>query len=395
MPLNDAVKPKRANGRAQDPRAYGQIVLVLQGGGALGAYQAGVYQALHEAGLEPDWVIGTSIGAINAALIAGNAPEKRVTRLREFWRRMNRGIISNTMAQVPFVGPAAANWLTMFNGLRGFFAPNPMALGGLHWPLGPDRAGFYDTSELERTLAQLTDFTRIANGGTRLTVGAANVRTSEMRYFDSRDETVTLRHILASGALPPAFPAVRIGDDHFWDGGVLSNTPVEAVFDDSNRKNSLIFAVHIWNPKGEAPETMWQVFNRQKDLQYSSRAKSHIRRQQQLHQLRHVIAQLGKKFPKDHRTPEIDGLLSHGCLIRMHVVRLLAPAVHGEDHSKDIDFSSDGIRTRWDAGFAETTRVLAARPWENDYGAEEGFLLHEANGGVMATSGHAEPALSA
>ncbi len=379
---------KVAPAPVRDHREHGQIVLVLQGGGALGAYQAGVYQAMHEAGLEPDWVIGTSIGAINASIIAGNTPEKRIIRLREFWRRMDRGLASDLVSQVPFFGPAMANMMTAAQGLRGFFAPNPMAFAGMHLPLGAEQAGLYSTKELEQTLTELVDFDLVAETKPRLTVGAANVRTSEMRYFDSRDETLTVKHVMASGALPPAFPAVRIGDELFWDGGILSNTPVEAVFDDTNRKNSLVFAVHIWNPEGQEPTTIAQVLNRQKDLQYSSRAANHIRRQQQLHQLRHVVAQLGRAIPESQRTPEIRALLRHGCLTRMHVVRLLAPSVMGEDHSKDIDFSANGIRTRWDAGYAETARVLNTRPWEKTYGDEDGFLLHEASGGVMATEGH-------
>ena len=372
-------------------RRHGQIVLVLQGGGALGAYQAGVYQAMHEAGLEPDWVIGTSIGAINASLIAGNTPEKRIVRLREFWRRMDRGLMADIVSRMPFMGAAAANMMTMAQGLGGFFRPNPMAFAGQNLALGAEGAAYYSTSELQATLTELVDFDLVAKAQPRLTVGAANVRTSEMRYFDSRDETLSVKHVMASGALPPAFPAIRIGEDLFWDGGILSNTPVEAVFDDADRKNSLIFAVHIWNPRGDEPTTINQVLNRQKDLQYSSRAGNHIRRQQQLHQLRHIVAQLGRAIPEAQRTPEIKEMMKHGCLIRMHVVRLLAPMVEGEDQFRDIDFSASGIRARWDAGYAETTRVLAASPWEKMYGDEDGFLLHESSGGIMATTGHDAP----
>jgi NTE family protein len=377
LAVSGAVAPERG------PRAHGQIVLVLQGGGALGAYQAGVYQAMHEAGLEPDWVIGTSIGAINAAIIAGNEPDKRIVRLREFWRRVDRGMAHDIVAQWPFLGPAAANWMTMMQGLGGFFRPNPLAFAGAHLPLGAERAAYYSTAELRETLKDLIDFGRVGESTTRLTVGAANVRTSEMRYFDSAKERLDLQHVLASGALPPAFPAVRIGEDLYWDGGILSNTPVEAVFDDAPRKNSLIFAVHIWNPRGDAPDTIWQVLHRQKDLQYSSRAANHILRQQQIHELRRAIAQLGRAIPAGQRTPEIEALMQHGCLVRMHVVRLLAPRVPGEDHAKDIDFSAAGIRARWDAGYAETTRVLNAAPWDKEWGEEDGFLLHEASGGVM------------
>jgi NTE family protein len=287
------------------------------------------------------------------------------------------------MANFPFAGAALANMMTVTQGLRNFFAPNPFAFAGANIPLGAEKAAYYSTKELEHTLTELVDFDLVKKTAPRLTVGAANVRTSQMRYFDSREETLNVKHIMASGALPPAFPAVRIDGDLYWDGGILSNTPVEAVFDDTNRKSSLVFAVHIWNPNGDEPKTINQVYSRQKDLQYSSRALSLIRRQQHLHQLRHVIAQLGRNIPESERTPEIREMLKHGCLIRMHVVRLLAPPVHGEDHTRDIDFSSYGIRARWDAGYHETTRVLKSAPWEQSYGEEDGFVLHEASGGVM------------
>src|SRR5919202_3297449 len=318
--------PRQANGQADATglEDLGQVVLVLQGGGALGAYQVGVYQALHEAGIEPDWVVGTSIGAINASIIAGNAPEERLPRLREFWRRMDRGPLAEFTHALPVVGPTFANWLTIGQGIESFVTPDPWAFASVHLPLGAESAGFYTTAPLERTLSDLVDFSRIADNKPRLTVGAANVRTGEMRYFDSRDEAITARHVMASGALPPAFPAIRIGDDLFWDGGILSNTPVEVVFDDNPRRNSLVFAVHIWNPRGVEPDTIWQVFNRHKDLQYSSRAVSHIARQRQIHRLRHVIAELVRRLPEHERgSPEVKELASFGCLTRMHVVRLL------------------------------------------------------------------------
>jgi NTE family protein len=288
----------------------------------------------------------------------------------------------------PFVGPLACNLMTTAQGIPAFFRPNPPAFLGPHVPLGRDAAGYYDTSPLAQTLRELVDFRCINNGGTRLTVGAANVRTSEMRYFDSRDMDLDVRHVMASGALPPAFPAVRIDDDLYWDGGILSNTPVEAVFDDNPRKSSVVFAVHIWNPEGAEPDTIWQVINRQKDIQYSSRAVSHIARQKQIHRLRHVIAELVRRLPEaDRRSPELKELESYGCLTRMHVVRLLAPPLDGEDHTKDVDFSPNGIRRRWEAGYTDTRRVLDLAPWSGDFDPVEGFILHEARTGVMMTAG--------
>jgi NTE family protein len=356
----------------------GQVVLVLQGGGALGAYQAGVYEALHEAGIEPDWVIGTSIGAINASLIAGNEPKNRLARLREFWSRVEQNPDFDVWSALPWIGRSLPNWSTLANGIAGFFKPNPLAFLGLHVPLAPDAAGYYSTKPLQKTLDELVDFSRLSKCAPRLTVGAANVRTSEMRYFDSRDTKLTARHVMASGALPPAFPAVRIGGDLYWDGGILSNTPVETVFDDNPRRNSLVLAVHIWNPHGAEPDTIWQVMNRQKEIQYSSRAVSHIMRQKQIHRLRHVIAELAARLPeKERNDPRIKEMMTYGCLTRMHVVRLLAPRLDNEDHTKDIDFSRKGIKARWTAGYLDTQYILHKAPWKMDVDPIEGFYLHE------------------
>ncbi|MDN3274232.1 patatin-like phospholipase family protein [Frankia sp. RB7] len=353
----------------------GQIVLVLQGGGALGSYQAGVYQALHEAGIEPDWVIGTSIGAINASLIAGNAPEDRLARLKEFWKRMEQ---SHLRTGVPGFDDKLAYWSTVTNGIAGFFKPNLAAHAGESYPLGADRAGYYSTAPLETTLRELVDFGLANRGAPRLTVGAAHVGTSQMRYFDSRDGELTLKHVMASGALPPAFPAVRIDGELYWDGGILSNSPTEAVFDDNPRRNSLIFAVHLWNPAGAEPTTMGEVLTRHKDVQYSSRIASQIERQQQAHRLRHVINQLAARLPDSERDdPAVRDLIGYGCSTRMHVVRLLAPQLDRETHTKDVDFSPSGIMQRWDAGYAHTRSVLARTPWIGEFDPLSGVVLHE------------------
>ncbi|RXH03326.1 MULTISPECIES: patatin-like phospholipase family protein [Bradyrhizobium] len=356
----------------------GQVVLVLQGGGALGSYQAGVYQALHEAGIEPDWIIGTSIGAINASLIAGNAPRQRLARLREFWKRMEQNPIWNLRTAFPGFNEKLTYWSTVTNGIPGFFRPNPLAHAGDSFPLGADHAGFYSTAPLEKTLLELVDFSLVNRCSPRLTVGAAHVRTSQMRYFDSRDGDLSVKHVMASGALPPAFPAVRIDGELYWDGGILSNTPTEAVFDDNPRKDSLIFAVHLWNPVGAEPTTMAEVLNRHKDVQYSSRIASQIARQQQAHRLRHVINQLAARLPERERSdPAVRELTSHGCPTRMHVVRLLAPQLDRESHTKDIDFSPSGIMQRWDAGYAHTRSVLARKPWIGEFDPLAGVVLHE------------------
>jgi NTE family protein len=238
-----------AGGRTTNKTLPGQIVLVLQGGGALGSYQVGVYQALHEAGIEPDWIIGTSIGAINASLIAGNEPENRLPRLREFWKRMEQRPIWNFRTGFPGFSEKLSYWSTITHGIAGFFRPNPLAHAGDAFVLGPEHAGYYMTAPLQKTLEELVDFDLVNRCRPRLTVGAAHVRTSHMHYFDSRDGSITVKHVMASGALPPAFPAVRINGELYWDGGILSNTPTEAVFDDNPHKDSAIFSVHLWNPQ--------------------------------------------------------------------------------------------------------------------------------------------------
>ncbi len=355
----------------------GQVVLVLQGGGALGAYQVGVYEALHDAGIEPDWVIGTSIGAINAALIAGNAREHRLDRLNAFWRHVET---PSAMAG-PFdwlgMGNLIANMSTVMRGIPAFFEPNVAALRGVHAGVGSDAAAYYSTEPLRRTLCELVDFDALAAGPMRLTVGAVNACSGTMRYFDSRNERLGVQHVMASGALPPAFPAVRIDGQLYWDGGIYSNTPIEAVLDDKPRRDSLIFAVNVWHQTGPEPESIWQVMGRQKDIQYASRADSHIARQKQIHRLRHVIRELERELPAARRNdPHVKELVSWGCGTTMHVAHLLAPRLEGEDHTKDIDFTAGGVQARRQAGYADTLRMIERSPWREACNPIEGVVEH-------------------
>lgn len=356
----------------------GQVVLVLQGGGALGAYQAGCYEAMHEAGIEPDWVIGTSIGAINAALITGNAPGERLDALKAFWARVRLPDFGDGLPFGATMGRLASAWGVIAGGLGGFFQPNPVAFAGMGLPMAPENAAYYSTRPLRRTLAELVDLERLNGRAPRLTVGAANVATAQMRYFDSRDEHLTLEHVVASGSLPPAFPAVRIDGELYWDGGVLSNTPVEAVFDDNPRRSSIVFAIHMWRPEGAEPRSIWEVANREKDLRYTSRVSNNVARQRQIHRLRHVISELTARLPPEVRAdPEVAALSAWGCPTRMHVVRLLAPRLPNEDHLKDIDFTASGIERRWKAGLMDMRDALARRPWLDDPDPLEGLILHE------------------
>ena len=369
---SDASRARRHHGLP------GQAVLVLQGGGALGAYQVGVYEAMHEAGVEPDWVIGTSIGAINAGLIAGNAPRNRMAKLREFWGRVEHDAGHDLTRFFTGLGNTGTNLATVLHGIPSFFAPNPIAWWSAHTPLGIERAAYYSTELLRQTLTDLVDLAHCKEHKIRLTVGAVNANTGEMRYFDSRDETLGIEHVLASGALPPAFPAVRIDGQPYWDGGIYSNTPVEAVLDDKPRRDSVIFTVNVWNPEGPEPASVWQVLGRQKDIQFASRAKSHIARQQQIHHLRHIIRELAKELPPRLRdSPHARELASWGCGTTMHVARLVAPKLDAEDHTKDIDFTPAGIRARWQAGYEDTQRMLERAPWRAPVNPEEGVVIHD------------------
>ena len=240
------------------------------------------------------------------------------------------------MSSLPFPGSTFAAMNAITPGLPGFVKPNPMAFIGPKKPLGADEAGYYSTAPLERTLTDLVDPDLLAANTPRLTVGCANVSSGEVRYFDSKTD-----------ALPPAFPAVGIDGELYRDGGMLSNTPVEAVFEGSLHRSSIVFAVRLWRRQGEKPQSIWDVANREKDRQYASRAVNQIMLQRQIHRMRHVISALADRLPADIvNTPEVREPTAHGGRTRMHVVRPLAPRLKNEDHTKDVDFSPRGIEAR-------------------------------------------------
>lgn len=353
-----------------------QTVLVLQGGGALGAYQYGVYQALHEAGVEPDWVIGTSIGAINAALIAGNAPEHRLERMAAFWDRVTHKGLSTWLAgMLPDWAHAQHKLEVVIGGLSGFFRPN---WGGDRTVQGGETPSYYSTQPLRETLAELIDPARLAHGPTRVTLGAVNVRTGQMRYFDSSREPVGIDMVMASGALAPAFAAVKIDGESYWDGGLYSNSPIEVVLDEQSRRDALIFSAQLWRADGPLPQSLPAIDERLKDIQFASRAKSHIERQRQLHQLRHVVHRLIDACSgAQGGHPAIEPCRHHGCDSVMHVVLLRAPILPAQDAAKDIDFSRQGIAARHAAGLATARAALQQRPWNDERGLSEGLCVHE------------------
>jgi len=278
---------------------------------------------------------------------------------------------------VPMIGNPVNELTTLLAGVPGFFSPNAAFLLGPEAPVGVENAAIYSVDPLRRLLPELIDFDLINSGNPRFTVALVGVRDSQMRYFDSRDCKIGLDHILGSSAVPPTFPAVRINGEAYWDGGIYSNTPVEAVFDDAPRKSSVIFAVQIWHARGREPESVAQVFARQKDIMFGSRSRIQIARQAQIHRMRHIVRTLVDMLPESQRnTPEVRELASYGCTTMMHLIEINAEPLDGETNSREYDFSPVTIDARWSAGYADTRRVIARRPWEDPIDPTVGVALY-------------------
>jgi len=341
-------------------------VLVLQGGGALGAYQAGAYEVLARAGREADWVAGISIGAINAALIAGNAPERRVARLREFWQRVTAG--APTTAWAGRDGPLrawanewAALW-TAWYGLPHFFRPR-IDIAGAHD--GAGSPSLYDTGPLRQTLAELVDFDRINDGPTRLSVGAVDVESGALVFFDSRRQRLRLEHVMASGALPPGFPAVVVEGRAYWDGGVVSNTPLRHVLQHLDQGAATIFQIDLFSADGRVPRTLAEVADREKELRYSSRTRLLTDLARERHELRRALRTLAARLPKaaraDARTQRL--LREFGVDAPEPTVTLLHLVYRRKDseiETRDYEFSRASMQEHWEAGRAAMARALRA-----------------------------------
>src|SRR6201996_8319684 len=292
--------------RGWRPQRCDRVALVLQGGGALGAYQAGVYQALHEADREPDWVCGVSIGGINSAIIAGNPPEKRLERLRIFWDRITDRKVWHYTPDGDIYRKArnlASSFMTTTMGQPGFFKPHEVN----PWfsPAGAKTAtSYYDTTPLRDTLLELVDFDRINARHMHFAVGAVNVLTGNFLYFDNKKEVIEPEHVMASGALPPALPMVRIGTDHFWDGGIVSNTPLQHLLDQEDGQNSLVFQVDLFSARGALPRDIHEVTSRHKDIVYSSRTRHNTDVYRKMNNLKASLYKALKKLPEGDLTPE-------------------------------------------------------------------------------------------
>jgi len=351
------------NGKSRSRRSKSgydkQIALVLQGGGALGSYQAGVYEALAGHGYLPDWVAGISIGAINSAIIAGNAPQDRVAKLRTFWEQVSSP--TESWLDLPLdawrdsMRRLSALSALMF-GQPGFFRPQLFSV--------VQQRSYYDTSDLKRTLERLVDFDRINTREIRFSVGAVNVRTGNFCYFDNSQQTIRPEHVMASGALPPGFPPVEVDGEFYWDGGLVSNTPLRHILERVPRRSTLAFQVDVFAAQGEIPSTLEAVSEREKDIRYSSRTRMGVETFRYAHTLRRNIATLLAKLPDSLKNePEVEFLTRMACQTKMDIVELIyrPPATQGP--SKDYDFLRAGMLHRWNQGLSDATAALASEPW--------------------------------
>jgi NTE family protein len=359
-----------------------RIVLVLQGGGALGAYQAGVYHALHEHDLIPDWVVGTSIGAINAALLAGNDKSQRLSRLRQFWDRVaHRDSVD--MARVSDQQRRSNIWLatldTLLRGVPGFFKPRPFSAFPLGGAVEPEQASFYDTAELKATLEELVDFDYLNTpGGMRLTVNALRVKCGSLTQFDSTEREITADHIRASGALPPGFAGVRVDGELYWDGGLYSNTPLETVLDDTPHVHTLVFMVDLWSSEGPEPTTLDEVQTRQKDVTFASRSKRHIADYVQTLRMQQKLRELVELLPaKQRMQQDFRALADLGADSVMHIVRLPYAGRDWHMAAKDINFSKGSIDWRWNQGYQDALRAIGGAGWLKLVTKDTPLVLHE------------------
>jgi len=356
------------NHRPKGRPPFDCIALLLQGGGALGSYQAGVYEALAEVNLHPDWVAGISIGAINSALIAGNAPEARVTKLRKFWEEVTANPLLDWAIALEVLAPRGYVARKLFNqmsagsalvsGAAGFFKlrqPNPW----MHPDGAADATSFYETKLLRGTLERLVDFDRINAGDTRFSVGAVNVRSGNFVYFDTTTHTIRPEHVMASGSLPPGFPAVEIEGEYYWDGGLISNTPLQWVVDHGPRQDTLAFQVDLWSARGELPGNLAEVAMRQKEIQYSSRTRAMTDQFSEVQGLRAALDRLLAKLPRDVRDGEDAKLLSKVADHKVYsLVQLIYRSQEYEGHSKDYEFSRLSMEEHWRAGYQDAVRTL-------------------------------------
>ncbi len=379
------------------PLSYDKKVgLVLQGGGALGSYQAGVYEALASSEYLPDWVAGISIGAINAAVIAGNAPENRVAQLRGFWE----GITAPTAWWPTGLSGTLATWqrtaggmAAMMFGQPGFFAPRALQ----EWLSQNAPTSYYSTAALKATLERLVDFDRINHAKEmRISVGAVNARTGRFAYFDSAEITIRPEHVMASGSLPPGFPPVEIDGEYYWDGGLVSNTPLQYVLDYSPRRSRLTFQVDVFQARGQLPTNLEEVSEREKDIRFSSRTRITTENFRRKHEVRHAINELMEILPPNIRNSEqANRLYEFGCVTEMDIVQLIYRPHEPQGGCKDYEFSRVTMNSRWEQGLSDARTTLLAAPWlapiPKDVGVRVFDVMHDIFVGKRGATPQATP----
>jgi NTE family protein len=364
----------------EDPSAHARdfrVVLVMQGGGALGAYYGGIYQALHEAGLEPDWVIGASIGAISGAIIVGNAPGQRLPQLRAFWEDLVPQMSEAWTLLPPVLRRHAAKHLALFTGVPGFYVPNVALALGWQVPVGLEYAALYSSEPLRQSLLRRIDLNFLNQGAPRFSFALVHVANGTLQYCDNRENEITIHHILAASAMPPSFAPVRINGEAFWDSGFYDNTPLQVAFDDPSDRTSIVFAPNLWPRAGAEPQSLAQAWNRQKCITFTSRVDDQVARHKELRRLRQIIAHVIGMLPDDKREilQEMN-LGEHTEKSLIHLVELNARGPECEDPLSDIDFSRSALHQRWDQGYEDTRRVIDERPWEEPVSPFHGISIH-------------------
>ena len=374
----------------QQDSAAEKNIFVLQGGGALGAYQAGAYQALMELGQEPSWIAGISIGAINAAIIAGNKPEERVAKLKAFWDKLSSGLQGSSFFPGDqgrsFFNEMSSMTATMF-GIPGFFSPR-MISPFFSWPGTDSATSFYDTAPLRETLLELVDFDLINNGPIRLSIGAVNVRSGNFRYFDTTADKITVDHIMASGALPPGFPPVLIEGEHYWDGGLVSNTPLYHVIDAADRSMNLcIFQVDLFSSEGLLPRTLLEAAEREKEIRFSSRTRMSTTAAMAEQKLRKAAMTLLKKLPaKMQNDPDVKILKDSAREAGITVMHLIKRATGTDSQSKDYEFSRLSMDEHWQEGLEKVKKSFASKAWKNRKIPDMGMITFD--GEKVVGNGH-------
>ena len=346
-----------------------KTVLVFQGGGALGAYQAGAYEALHEAGIRPDWLAGISIGSINSAIIAGSPVDARVNNLRTFWHRVSSGLPGHFLGN----GDVMRKWfnesaavLGSLTGVPGFFTPRAFAPWNI--PGDPMAAiSLYDTAPLQETLADLIDFDLINSGVTRLSLGAVDVVSGNFNYFDNRHCDFSARHVAASGALPPGFAPIEIDGRYYWDGGIVSNTPLQRILGGEELESDLcIFQVDLFSARGPLPKDLFDVEAREKEIRFSSRTRLNTDQFRKLQTIRMAAKRLMEKLPDELKSdPDARLLEKIGNDSAVTMVHLIYRHAAYESGSKDYEFSRLSVEEHWKAGHDDVVRTLNHPDWQS------------------------------